>query len=71
LRQEDFGIRRTATFFGGLKVKSEVVVRLSVPAAPTPRAERRLRALHAPDVALEVLAIDERADLEPVAVDRR
>ena len=33
LRQEDFGIKPYATFFGGLKVKSEVVVRLSVPAA--------------------------------------
>jgi hypothetical protein len=32
LRQEDFGIRPYSNFFGGLKVKSEVVVRLSTPA---------------------------------------
>ena len=32
LRQEDFGIQPYSTFFGGLKVKSEVVVRLSLPA---------------------------------------
>ena len=32
LRQEDFGIKPYSTFFGGLKVKSDVVVRLSLPA---------------------------------------
>jgi polyisoprenoid-binding protein YceI len=32
LRQEDFAIRPYSTFFGGLKVKSNVVVRLSAPA---------------------------------------
>jgi len=32
LRQEDYGIRPYSTFFGGLKVKSDVVVRLSLPA---------------------------------------
>jgi len=33
LRQEDFGIRPYSNFFGGLKVKPDVVVRLSMPAA--------------------------------------
>ena len=32
LRQEDFGIRPYTAFFGGLKVKSNVVVQLSAPA---------------------------------------
>ena len=34
LRQEDFGIKPYSAFFGGLKVKSEVVVRLSLPVDP-------------------------------------
>ena len=33
LRQEDFGIQPYSAFFGGLKVKPDVVVRLSTPAA--------------------------------------
>jgi polyisoprenoid-binding protein YceI len=32
LRQEDYGIRPYSTFFGGLKVQSEVLVQLSLPA---------------------------------------
>jgi polyisoprenoid-binding protein YceI len=32
LRQEDFGIQPYSAFLGGLKVKSEVVIRLSLPA---------------------------------------
>jgi polyisoprenoid-binding protein YceI len=32
LRQEDFGIQPYSTFLGGLKVKSDLVVRLSLPA---------------------------------------
>jgi len=32
LRQEDFAIKPYSAFFGGLKVKSDVVVRLSAPA---------------------------------------
>ena len=32
LRLEDYGIKPYSTFFGGLKVQSEVVIRLSLPA---------------------------------------